>query len=51
MSRDELALYELIFKRTVASQMKDASGQTVSIDLGATRPRRESMRASVRAAR
>ena len=35
VSRDELALYELIFKRTVASQMKDASGQTVSIDLGA----------------
>ncbi len=35
VSRDELALYDLIFKRTVASQMKDASGQTVSIDLGA----------------
>jgi DNA topoisomerase-1 len=35
LSRDELALYELIFKRTVASQMKDASGQTVSIELGA----------------
>ena len=36
VSRDELALYDLVFKRTVASQMKDASGQTVSIDLGAT---------------
>jgi DNA topoisomerase-1 len=36
LSRDEQALYELIFKRTVASQMKDASGQTVSIELGAT---------------
>ena len=37
VSRDELALYELIFKRTVASQMKDATGQTVSIQLdGAT---------------
>ena len=37
VSRDELAVYELIFKRTVASQMKDASGQTVSIQLdGAT---------------
>ena len=36
LSRDELALYDLIFKRTIASQMKDASGQTVSIDLGAT---------------
>jgi DNA topoisomerase I len=35
LSRDELALYELIFKRTIASQMKDASGQTVSIELGA----------------
>ena len=33
VSRDELALYELVFKRTVASQMKDASGQTVSIRL------------------
>jgi len=33
VSRDELALYELIFKRTVASQMKDATGQTVSIQL------------------
>ena len=36
LSRDELSLYDLIFKRTVASQMKDASGQTVSIDLGGT---------------
>ncbi|HEU5491512.1 MAG TPA: type I DNA topoisomerase [Gaiellaceae bacterium] len=35
LSRDEQALYDLIFKRTVASQMKDASGQTVSIELGA----------------
>jgi DNA topoisomerase-1 len=34
--RDELALYDLIFKRTIASQMKDAVGQTVSIELGAT---------------
>jgi DNA topoisomerase I len=36
LSREEHALYDLIFKRTVASQMKDASGQTVSIELGAT---------------
>ena len=36
LSRDELALYDLIFKRTIASQMKDAAGQTVSIELGAT---------------
>ena len=34
--RDELALYDLIFKRTIASQMKDAAGQTVSFELGAT---------------
>jgi len=36
LNRDELALYDLIFKRTIASQMKDAVGQTVSIELGAT---------------
>ena len=36
LSRDEHALYDLVFKRTVASQMKDASGQTVSIELGVT---------------
>jgi len=36
LGRDELALYDLIFKRTIASQMKDASGQTVSIELAAT---------------
>ncbi len=34
LSRDEFALYELIWKRTVASQMKDAVGQTVSVRLG-----------------
>jgi DNA topoisomerase I len=31
LSRDELALYELIWMRTIASQMKDAVGQTVSL--------------------
>ena len=36
LSRDEHALYDLIWKRTIASQMKDASGQTMSIRLGAT---------------
>jgi DNA topoisomerase-1 len=48
LSRDEFALYDLIFKRTVASQMKDASGQTVSIELGATTAdeRRATFRAS-----
>src|SRR5579871_2412018 len=30
LTRDELALYELIWMRTIASQMKDAEGQTVS---------------------
>jgi DNA topoisomerase-1 len=38
LGRDELALYELIFRRTVASQMKDAAGQTVSIHLDGTTP-------------
>ena len=48
LSRDEHALYDLIFKRTVASQMKDASGQTVSIELGAktTEDRAATFRAS-----
>ena len=31
LSRDEHALYELIWMRTIASQMKDAQGQTVSL--------------------
>jgi DNA topoisomerase I len=35
LSRDELALYDLIWKRTLASQMKDAAGHTVRIRLGA----------------
>jgi DNA topoisomerase-1 len=34
LSRDELALYELIWIRTIASQMADAQGQTVTIRLG-----------------
>ena len=33
---DEFALYELIWKRTVASQMADARGSTASVQLGAT---------------
>ena len=33
---DELRLYELIWKRTVASQMADARGQTVSVRIAAT---------------
>src|SRR5439155_9996178 len=35
VTRDEHALYDLIWKRTVASQMKDATGSTVSVRLGA----------------
>jgi DNA topoisomerase I len=33
---DEQRLYDLIWKRTVASQMADARGQSVSVRLGAT---------------
>ena len=36
LNRDELALYELIWKRTISSQMADARGQTVSLRLAAT---------------
>jgi DNA topoisomerase-1 len=36
VGRDEHALYELIWKRTLASQMEDARGQTVSLRIGAT---------------
>jgi DNA topoisomerase I len=33
---EEFALYELIWKRTVASQMADAAGSTATVRLGAT---------------
>jgi DNA topoisomerase I len=36
VGRDQLALYELIWKRTLASQMADARGLTVSLRLAAT---------------
>ena len=36
LSRDEFALYDLIWKRTISSQMADARGQTVSLRIGAT---------------
>ncbi|MQB01491.1 MAG: type I DNA topoisomerase [Actinobacteria bacterium] len=36
VSSDEARLYELIWKRTVASQMADARGQSVSVRLNAT---------------
>jgi DNA topoisomerase I len=35
LDRDGLALYELVWRRTVASQMADATGETVSVRLGA----------------
>ena len=35
LSRDEHALYDLVWKRTVASQMEDARGQTASLRIGA----------------
>ena len=31
LSGDELRLYDLVWKRTVASQMKDATGESVSV--------------------
>ena len=36
VGRDEHALYDLIWKRTLASQMEDARGQTVSLRIAAT---------------
>jgi DNA topoisomerase-1 len=33
---DELRLYDLVWKRTVASQMKDATGQSVSVKVAGT---------------
>jgi DNA topoisomerase-1 len=35
LSRDELALYELVWIRTIASQMVDAQGRTVTLRIGA----------------
>jgi DNA topoisomerase-1 len=36
LERDENALYELVWRRTLASQMADARGETVSVRLGGT---------------
>ena len=36
VNQGEARVYELIWKRTVASQMTDATGETVSVRLGAT---------------
>jgi DNA topoisomerase I len=41
LGRDELSLYDLVWKRTVASQMEDARGQTVSLRIAATTPESE----------
>ena len=35
LTGDDFRLYELIWKRTVASQMRDATGQTLSVRVGA----------------
>lgn len=35
---DQLRLYELIWKRTIASQMKDCEGETISVRIGAALP-------------
>ncbi len=35
LNRDERALYDLVWKRTLASQMEDARGQTVSLRIAA----------------
>jgi len=36
LGRDEHALYDLVWKRTLASQMEDARGQTVSLRIAGT---------------
>ena len=36
LNRQELALYRLVWQRTLASQMADATGTTVTVRLGAT---------------
>ncbi|MCA1692136.1 MAG: type I DNA topoisomerase [Actinobacteria bacterium] len=38
LKSDELALYDLIWKRTVASQMADVRGRSLQVRLGATAP-------------
>ena len=40
LTGDQFRLYELIWMRTVASQMKDAVGQSVSVRLGGAAVRR-----------
>ena len=44
--RGEIRLYDLIWKRTVASQMKEAILEQTSVDIQASTPRREIFRAN-----
>jgi DNA topoisomerase-1 len=41
LGRDELALYDLVWRRTLASQMEDAQGHTVSLRIAAVSTRGE----------
>jgi DNA topoisomerase-1 len=41
LDKDEGALYELVWQRTIASQMADAKGQTVSVRIAATSSQNE----------
>src|SRR5206468_5966012 len=36
LDKDEASLYELVWQRTIASQMEDAKGRTVSVRIAAT---------------
>ncbi|MCB9597972.1 MAG: type I DNA topoisomerase [Sandaracinaceae bacterium] len=38
LDRDQARLYELIWKRTIASQMEDALGETLSVKIGGRTP-------------
>ena len=44
LTGDQFRLYELIWKRTVASQMKDAVGNSVTVKIGGTAARRPGRR-------
>lgn len=44
--RGELRLYDLIWKRTIASQMKEATLEQTAVDIEADTPRRETFRAN-----
>ncbi len=44
--RGEIRLYDLIWKRTIASQMKEALLEQTAVDIEASTPRRETFRAN-----